>query len=131
MDEHMESSRAVSEIGVSELGTSEAAEKSSSPEAEHADELSALEARLEARIQGEVERRFQSAKDKRWAQLEKQYGQLRELTRGGSEAAADAGEEPGATVLTRARRLLAQAGLGADPEALKLLKGYSGAPRCP
>lgn len=30
-------------------------------------------------VEKEVERRFQSAKDKRWAQLEKQYGDLGEL----------------------------------------------------
>lgn len=128
MDEHVESSRAVSEFGLSEPGASEAAEQSSSPPAEHEDELSALEARLETRIQEEVERRFQSAKDKRWAQLEKQYGELRDLTRSGSETAADVGGDSGATALTRARRLLAQAGLDADPEALNLLKGYSEAP---
>lgn len=37
------------------------------------------EARLAALVREEVERRFQSAKDKRWAELEKQYGSLSEL----------------------------------------------------
>ncbi len=38
-----------------------------------------FEARLEEMIEKEVGRRFQSAKDKRWSQLEKQYGDLSEL----------------------------------------------------
>ncbi|MBN2502182.1 MAG: hypothetical protein JXB38_15465 [Anaerolineales bacterium] len=41
--------------------------------------LAELEAHLQAQIEEAVERRFQSAKDKRWAQLEKQYGELSEL----------------------------------------------------
>lgn len=42
-------------------------------------EKEGFEKQLGEMIEKEVDRRFQSAKDKRWAQLEKQYGHLSEL----------------------------------------------------
>lgn len=45
-------------------------------------------------IEREVSRRFQSAKDKRWAQLEKQYGDLRELREMAGALRSSAGESP-------------------------------------
>lgn len=42
-------------------------------------EMEGFEKQLGEMIEKEVERRFQSAKDKRWVQLEKQYGDLSEL----------------------------------------------------
>lgn len=126
MNEHVENRQTISKPGVSNPAVPESAAQSSSPQAEQTKELGALEARLEARIQDEVERRFQSAKDKRWAQLEKQYGELRELTQTNSKAVKAVDEGLADTALMRARRLLTMAGLNADPEALSLLRGYSG-----
>ena len=42
-------------------------------------EGSGLNSQILKEIQEEIGRRFQSAKDKRWAQLEKQYGALSEM----------------------------------------------------
>lgn len=90
-------------------------------------ELDALEQRLEVRIQNEVERRFISAKDKRWAELERQYGKLSSLS---TRAVEDAGqqletakEKPS---VSQVRRILQQANLENDPEALRLLREARG-----
>lgn len=83
-------------------------------------ELDELEARLETRIQTEVERRFSSAKDKRWAEVERQYGRLSELSKPGGEAVQEETQSSAEPQL--ARRILAQAGLEDDPEALQMLK---------
>ena len=56
--------------------------------------LAELEARLQAQIDEAVERRFQSAKDKRWAQLERQYGELSELQKTLSAEQAQGGGRP-------------------------------------
>lgn len=56
--------------------------------------LAELEERLQAQIEEAVERRFQSAKDRRWAQLEKQYGELSELQKALSAERAQGGERP-------------------------------------
>jgi hypothetical protein len=80
----------------------------------------ALEERIAERIQQEVERRFQSAKDKRWAQLEKQYGRL-------------SGEQPGSEgrtsdgslakqLLAKVEQVIEKAGLGEDPEMAALMQ---------
>jgi hypothetical protein len=55
-------------------------------------EKTEFEERLTEMIEKEVSRRFQSAKDKRWVQLEKQYGDLSEL-RGMAEALLTLGKE--------------------------------------
>lgn len=90
-------------------------------------ELDALEQRLEARIREEVERRFISAKDKRWAELERQYGQLSALS---ARAKVDpdqqlepAMQKPPASPV---HRILQQANLENDPEALRLVREARG-----
>ncbi|KAA3643429.1 MAG: hypothetical protein DWQ07_23230 [Chloroflexi bacterium] len=82
---------------------------------------SPLEKQIEEHIASEVERRFQSAKDKRWAQLERQYGALSEL-----QKAMDGQDEIQATddnwVIDKAQGLLKMAGLENDPEVSALLR---------
>ena len=58
-------------------------------------EKAGFEKRLGEMIEKEVSRRFQSAKDKRWAQLEKQYGDLSELREiaGSLLTSSEAGQE--------------------------------------
>ena len=112
--------------------TSETAEHAASQQTKTADSsLADLETRLGERIQAEVERRFQSAKDKRWSQLEKQYGALSELAQAPAPTPT-LDKRPGKQSngeLASARRLIGQAGLMHDPEALDLLRAYrSGAP---
>lgn len=75
----------------------------------------------------EIERRFQSAKDKRWAQLEKQYGELHELSlRKDSslgEETSTQGERPiEDQMLERAQKLLGRLGLRNSPETAALLR---------
>jgi len=64
-------------------------------QAGEAPEKAGFEKRLGEMIEKEVNRRFQSAKDKRWAQLEKQYGDLSELREiaGSLITSSEAGEE--------------------------------------
>ena len=59
-------------------------------------EKAGFEKRLGEMIEKEVNRRFQSAKDKRWAQLEKQYGHLSELRElaDNLHTSSEAGEVP-------------------------------------
>ncbi len=90
-------------------------------------ELEALEQRLETRIQDEVERRFISAKDKRWAELERQYGKLSSLSaravgEPGHQLESDKEKPP----VSQVRRILQQANLENDPEALHLLRQARG-----
>jgi hypothetical protein len=74
-------------------------------------------------MQEEVDKRFQSAKDRRWAQLEKQYGELGQL----QERAKDLFSKPASqwggalTVMERAARVLEGAGLSEDVEAVALI----------
>lgn len=82
-------------------------------------ELKAVEERLEARIQEEVEKRFQSAKDKRWAELERQYGELHSAR--ASEDSRQLEPEKQNPPVSQVRRILQQANLENDPEALRLL----------
>ena len=56
--------------------------------------LAELEEHLRKQIEEAVERRFQSAKDKRWAQLEKQYGELGDLQKALSAEQVQGGEKP-------------------------------------
>lgn len=85
MDEHVDSNGNDQESGGSRSSQSGSAKASrvmrikpnSRKSSKKQLELKAVEERLEARIQDEVEKRFQSAKDKRWAELERQYGELR------------------------------------------------------
>ena len=108
-----------------EPGASEAAERDASSETVDADtSLVELETRLGERVQEEVERRFQSAKDKRWARLEKQYGMLSELSKVPEPETGKQLSKGQALELASARRLLRQAGLMEDPEALELLREY-------
>lgn len=83
-----------------------------------------LEARLGERIADEVERRFQSAKDRRWAQLEKQYGALRQAQRvqgmNSNEQRRGASSIDDSWVMARAQHILEGAGLANDPEVLEL-----------
>ncbi len=60
-------------------------------------------------IKSEVERRFQSAKDRRWAQLERQYGDLNALAEQAKRApdSGESGERPEAEMDDLARQLAA------------------------
>lgn len=109
------------QLETKETSVAQTDDESSAQEFQSEESLNEMQARLEERIQQEVERRFQSAKDKRWAQLEKQYGELAELQKGRVvgrvDEAADAADSP----LAEAKRLLDKAGLSNDPEAVRLL----------
>lgn len=84
-----------------------------------------LDEHIRSQIREEVERRFQSAKDKRWAQLEKQYGHLHELSEraetGVSKTQLSHGGNLGGEIAGRTARLLKRVGLGNDPEVIALL----------
>lgn len=88
-----------------------------------------LDERISEHIRQEVERRFQSAKDKRWSQLERQYGHLHELSeRAGSsapEGRISHGRSLDGEVMWRAAMLLERVGLGNDPEAVSLMQEIS------
>jgi hypothetical protein len=98
-----------------------------------------LDGRISEHIRQEVERRFQSAKDKRWAQLEKQYGHLHELSeltgsaipqvgtsqRKASQRKAFQEKAMEGEVIWRAAMLLERVGLGNDPEAVSLMQGIA------
>jgi hypothetical protein len=86
-----------------------------------------LEERLGARIAIEVERRFQSAKDKRWAKLERQFGALSEL----QKSVRDQESEPGSHVpashaddwlARKTHDLLDSAGMVNDPEVQAMIR---------
>lgn len=85
-----------------------------------------LDGQISEHIRQEVERRFQSAKDKRWAQLEKQYGRLYELSeQTGSEIPEGSISQSNVRegeVMWRAAMLLERIGLGNDPEAVSLMQ---------
>ncbi len=85
---------------------------------------SELEERIVGYINQEVERRFQSAKDKRWAELEKQYGSLQELSEKVESKETEALYEKSLeeTIKSFSTTFVEQAGLGEDPEALALLE---------
>ena len=59
------------------------------------DSANELDAQIAERIALEVERRFQSAKDKRWSKLERQLGALNEFQNSQSGGETDEGESPG------------------------------------
>jgi hypothetical protein len=78
-------------------------------------------------ISQEIDRRFQSAKDRRWAQLEKLYGDLHELSQQTvpvlQQPAADSEDtEFSEKLMERAEALLKQLGLRNTPEAAALLR---------
>jgi hypothetical protein len=87
-----------------------------------------VDARIEERIAAEVERRFQSAKDKRWAQLERQYGALSDFQRTLAEALdrRNAGVSGQERLAQKASRVLDANGLANDPAVTELLEedGY-------
>lgn len=120
MDEHMETGQdALEPEALGAIGP-----RTSSNDANTDSHLADLETRLGERIQQEVERRFQSAKDKRWAQLERQYGALSALAK---DPEPSPGIKPAKSTngeLGSARRLISQAGLSRDPEAMELLRAY-------
>jgi hypothetical protein len=80
-----------------------------------------LDTQLVEHIRQEIDRRFQSAKDKRWAQLEKQYGELNQLMEG-KPSNGDEAEPPESQVMERIHRLTATAGLANDPRVVALLQ---------
>ena len=87
-----------------------------------------LEERLGARIADEVERRFQSAKDKRWAKLERQFGALSDFqeslrdqdSESGSPALAS--DHPDDWLARKTHDLLDSAGLVNDPEVQAMIR---------
>jgi hypothetical protein len=87
---------------------------------------SPIPAELRELISKEIDRRFQSAKDKRWAQLEKQYGKLIEHSQEQEHQLPhedDGGPQlsPEARVLEQAEALLTRLGLRSNPQAEALL----------
>jgi hypothetical protein len=75
----------------------------------------------------EIDRRFQSAKDRRWAQLEKQYGDLHELRQQAVPALQQPAADPensefAGKLMERAEALLKRLGLRNTPEAAALLR---------
>jgi hypothetical protein len=80
-----------------------------------------LDAQLVEHIRQEVDRRFQSAKDKRWAQLEKQYGELNQLMEG-KPSSGDRAEPQESQLMERIHKLTARAGLANDPRVAALLQ---------
>ncbi len=81
----------------------------------------ALDAHISALIQKEIDRRFQSAKDKRWAQLERQYGELSQLTEQRSSTPGEV-ESAGHGMFERLHKLVARAGLANDPRLVAALQ---------
>lgn len=75
-------------------------------------------------IDREVERRFQSAKDKRWAELEKQYGSLQEISEKVKARETEKLEEESLleTIKNMSNNMVERFGLGDDPEAQALLE---------
>jgi hypothetical protein len=97
--------------------------------------LTGLEARLGERIAAEVERRFQSAKDKRWAELERQFGALSDYRQAAEQEQSQAGQggkeplpPPEEWALDRARHILAAAGLENDAQVAALARQGNYAP---
>jgi hypothetical protein len=88
-----------------------------------------LDGQISEHIRQEVERRFQSAKDKRWAQLEKQYGRLHEINEQTGSATPQGrvsqSKNREGEVMWRAAMLLERIGLGNDPEAVSLMQGIA------
>jgi len=80
-----------------------------------------LDVQLVELIRQEIDRRFQSAKDKRWAQLEKQYGELNRLV-DGRPSDGDRAETPERQLLERIHTLAVQAGMANDPRVVALLQ---------
>lgn len=87
-----------------------------------------LEERLGARIADEVERRFQSAKDKRWANLERQFGALSDF-QASLRAQDDEPSSPTAAsdqsddwLARKTHDLLDSAGLVDDPEVQTMMR---------
>lgn len=101
-------------------------EQISTEERDEQSSQSELDEHLMEQIRNEVERRFQSAKDRRWAQLEKQYGSLNELSErlgtmlSGGQVSEGDGQE--GRVMSRAVQLLERTGLANDPEVIALLR---------
>jgi len=123
MSERVESGGAVPEAGGASatqvLEEPRAEQPSPAQRGEGQEALAELEQRLSERIADEVERRFQSAKDKRWSQLEKQYGALSELAETLSKQSAARRE--GDWAPAKAREVLEAAGLANDPEVVDLI----------
>jgi hypothetical protein len=93
-----------------------------------------LEQHLETHIAAEVERRFQSAKDKRWTELERQFGRLSEFQQTLDEVSQGKVTEQDSAVdvekwlENKMRALLADSGLENDPEVQTMLRSGDYAP---
>lgn len=84
---------------------------------------SGLDVQILDEIKEEVSRRFQSAKDKRWAQLEKQYGILSDLqTKAEVEEPSLLGGVSAEKLLNNVNQLVEDMGLGEDPTVIALLQ---------
>lgn len=88
---------------------------------------SGIEGQLGKMVEREVNRRFQSAKDKRWAQLEKQYRELSELRGvadallGSDQGSANASEEQAGLLGERIRELAELPGINGNEDARALI----------
>lgn len=90
-----------------------------------------FEERIGERIAAEVERRFQSAKDKRWARLERQIGALKESQKSMGEGKSEKIDRKSQIInedwlARKTHELLEAAGLSEDPEVRSLFldEGY-------
>jgi hypothetical protein len=81
---------------------------------------SSISESLQTQIREEVEKRFQSAKDKRWDRLEKQVKQMQALNNTTPEVSGDEGK----SFDTKAADLLTKIGLTEDIEANAILHQY-------
>ncbi len=130
MTKNVESGAAVSETGESQAGQDESIQVSTPPGDERTSPqnealLESLEQRLNERVAQEVERRFQSAKDKRWSELERQFGALSEFRDAMAASGAETQPEekkPEDWVISRAAGFLSAAGLENDPAVTALLR---------
>jgi hypothetical protein len=115
MDKHVESGVPVSEPQEEEQVLQPVGDQHPSQPGPDVDE------QLSAHIQQEIERRFQSAKDKRWAQLEKQYGELSQLLE--QKPLTQEKAEPAAPgMFERIHKLVQRAGLENDPRLMAVLQ---------
>ena len=119
MTEALESGAKVEEAGESSQVSTAERDKQTSSEVEKSG--AQLEKQIEERIASEVERRFQSAKDKRWAQLERQYGALSEF-QSALDGQDDTQSGDSSWVMEKAGSLLKMAGLENDPEVSALIR---------
>jgi hypothetical protein len=109
------------------LGDQQASQ--STPAPENGESPEGIEQHMAEIITAEVEKRFQSAKDKRWTELERQFGALQEFQQTLETAKAETAQSTQSEdwLAQKAGGLLEDSGLANDPEVQELLQegGYT------